>query len=195
MSVWLRALRVWLPIAVAVTACCALIYLGVQQSYRMGLNDPQVQLAEDGAASLGRGASPESVAGSPTVDARASLAPFVIVFGRDNAVLASSATLDGASPRPPVGVLETARRKGSNRVTWQPKRGVRIASVSMAAPDGRIVLAGRNMREVEARISQFGLLALVAWLAALAGVFVVAALVELAARPELQTAPRQTPTH
>jgi hypothetical protein len=87
----------------------------------------------------------------------------VIVFGKNDAVLASGVTLGGTTPSPPAGVLATARSAGRDRVTWQPTGGVRIASVSVAAKDGRVVLAGRNMREVEARIDQLTRIAGLVW--------------------------------
>ena len=180
MPLWVRIARIWVPLAVAVSALSLLVYVGVQQTYRQSLNDPQLQLAEDGAARLSAGASPESVAGSPTVDADKSLAPFVIVVGADDAVLASSVALDGSAPRPPIGVLDTARVKGTDTVTWEPRTGVRIASVSVAATGGRVVVAGRNMRAVEARIDQFGQPALLAWLATLAATLVATWFVEVA---------------
>ena len=181
MNLWMRVLRVWLPIAVAVTAASGLTYLAVQQSYRNGLDDPQVQLATDGAARLSAGATPASLANSPTVEAADGLAAFVAVFGADDAVLASGATVDGAPPKPPAGVLATARSAGRNRVTWQPRPGVRIASVRVAAKDGRVVLAGRNMREVEARIDDLTRIVALAWAAALIAVFVTVAVVEMLA--------------
>ena len=180
MPLWFRVVRLWLPIVVAVSAACGITYLGVQQSYRSGLNDPQVQLAQDGAAALGAGNSPESLVGSATVDIDRSLAAFIIVFDSDNSPLSSSATLLGVTPTPPTGVLDAARDNGENRVTWQPRNGVRIASVSVPAKDGRVVLAGRNMREVEVRIDEFGKLALLAWFAASVGTLVAAWLVEIA---------------
>ena len=178
MKLWMRVLRVWLPIAVAITAVSGLTYLAVQQSYRNGLDDPQVQLATDGAARLDAGAGLASLVNSPTVEPADSLAPFVAVFGADDALLASGATIDGAQPKPPSGVLATARSAGRDRVTWQPRPGVRIASVSVGAKDGRVVLAGRNMREVEARIDDLTKIVGLAWLAALIGVLVTVALVE-----------------
>ena len=182
MKLWLRVLRVWLPIAVAITAMSGLTYLAVQQSYRNGLDDPQVQLATDGGAGLDAGAAAASLLNSPTVDVTNSLAPFVAVCGADDALLASGATIDGAQPKPPVGVLATARLAGRDRVTWQPRPGVRIASVSVAAKDGRVVLAGRNMREVEARIADLTKIVALAWLAALIGLLVTVALVEALTR-------------
>lgn len=179
MPLWFRIMRIWLPIAVAVTAMTGLAYLAVQQNYRSGLDDPQLQLATDGAARLDAGALPASIASSPTVDADKSLAPFVAVFGSDGALLASGVVLDGMPPKPPAGVLATARETGSDRVTWQPRPGVRIASVSVAAHDGRVVLAGRNMRAVEARIDNLTKIAGLAWAAALVGTLVATLLIEL----------------
>ena len=179
MPLWFRIVRIWLPIAVALTAVMGLSYLAVQQSYRNGLDDPQLQLATDGAARLDAGGSPEGILTSPTVDADTSLAPFVIVFGSGDEVLASSATLAGGTPKPPAGVLAAARTSGTNRVTWQPQPGVRIASVSVASHDGRVVLAGRNMRAVESRIDDLAKITALAWAVALVGVLVATLLTEL----------------
>ena len=172
MPFWFRIVRLWLPVAVALTALSGLTYLAVQQSYRNGLDDPQVQLAQDGAARLDAGAAPASLVTSSTIEAQDSLAPFVAVFGADDALLASGATIAGMPPQPPTGVLATARSAGRDRVTWQPRPGVRIASVSFAAKDGRVVLAGRNMREVEARIDDLTKITALAWVAALVAVLV-----------------------
>jgi hypothetical protein len=50
-------------------------------------------------------------------------------------------------------------------VTWQPRPGVRIASVVTRTPGG-FLLAGRNMREIEIRENRVLKLAAVAWLVA-----------------------------
>jgi len=196
MRLWLRVLRIWLPVAVATTAVCGTIAVTVQQNYRNGLDDPQIQLAHDAAARLGAGAGPASAVNSPSVDAQRSLAPFLIVYGPSGAVLASGATLGGVTPSPPAGVLQTARNvarsgRGSSgslgplgsardydRVTWQPRPDVRLASVSVATADGRVVLAARNMSEVEARESQLTWLVAFGWLAAIGGALVATAFVE-----------------
>jgi hypothetical protein len=179
MPQWFRIIRLWFPIAVALTAAMGVTYLGLQQGYRTGLDDPQVQLTQDGASRLDAGAPAASLTGSGTVDAACSLAPFVIVFGRDDRPVSSSALLDGAVPVPPAGVLDAARTHGQNRVTWQPRKGVRIATVSAAAKDGRVVLAGRNMREVEGRIDRLGQLVAGAWLLAMGATFTAVLLVGL----------------
>jgi hypothetical protein len=194
LPLWFRVARIWLPLALAVTATCGLVAVTVQQNYRAGLNDPQIQLARDAAALLDSGAEPASVVNSPTVDAERSLAPFVIVYSPSNAVLASGATLGGATPTPPRGVLQAARsgagkgriagltgnaRPGENRVTWQPRDGVRLASVGVAAKSGVVVLAARNMSEVEGRESDLMTLVALGWLAAVGGALAAAVVIEV----------------
>jgi hypothetical protein len=170
-----NALKQWLPLAVLATGLCGLVYLCVQQALRAGANDPQIQLAEDAAAALSRGAAPASVlpasaAPGGLVDVASSLAPFVMVFDAQGALLASSGQLHGRPPALPRGVLEYARDPDEDRVTWQPEPGVRIASIVTAyggAAPG-YVLAGRSLREVEKREDQALTYAALAWAVCLA---------------------------
>jgi len=104
------------------------------------------------------------------VELATSLAPFIIVFDDSGNVLASSATLHGAVPVYPSGVLDYTRINGEDRVTWQPENGVRMATVVIRYDTG-FVLAGRSLREVEIRIGNIqtisGLVMLVIWAATL----------------------------
>ena len=71
----------------------------------------------------------------------------------------------------PYGVLTNADNKPYHSVTWQPRAGVRIASVSTAARD-YYVLSGRSLIEVEknaARTLQLSLLGGLLALIVLAG--------------------------
>lgn len=99
------------------------------------------------------------------VDIFASLGPFVIVYDDGGRVLASSARLDGMTPAPPAGVFDYVRAHGEERLTWQPRRGVRIAAVVTRSVNG-FVLAGRNLREVESREALVFKLAALGWLCA-----------------------------
>jgi hypothetical protein len=173
----------WVPIAVAVCCLGLLGYAAVQQVYRNGANDPQLQLAQDAAQALAGGATAASVVGTRTVQLHSgttpgSLAPFLIVFDRKGAVIASSARLEGSSPVPPRGVLDSAVSKGRNMVTWQPDRDVRVAAVAVPdrqGPQARyVVLAGRSLREVENRIAALGEMALVGWVSTLVMTFIAA---------------------
>lgn len=168
-----RALAVFLPLAVLATLTCGLVYTAVQQDLRMGANDPQVQLAEDAARALDAGAQPATLVGSTKVDVATSLAPFVVIYDTSGVVLATDGRLDGHDPVPPLGVLDAARADPPNNVTWQPRAGVRIASVTVPWSGGT-VLAGRSLREVERREDSILLIAAAAWLVMLVALGVAA---------------------
>jgi hypothetical protein len=66
--------------------------------------------------------------------------------------------------------MKPAARPGSpNTVTWQPRDGVRIASVTVAWSGGA-VLVGRSLQRVEQQEWDTELIAGVAWLVALVAV-------------------------
>ena len=168
----------WLPLAFIATALSGLIYLSVQQVLRQSANDPQIQLAEDLAARLIQGQPVSSLVQLAPVDMATSLAPFVIVYDEQGKVLGGSGQLGGTAPQVPAGVLAAARARGENRLTWQPKPGVRNAIVvthfSSQTQSG-FVLVGRSLREVEIREQQLETDAFLVWLVTLVGVYFVIA--------------------
>jgi hypothetical protein len=169
-----RAVAIFLPLAVLATLSCGLVYAEVQQALRSGANDPQYQMAEDAASRLDAGArAADLVDTSATVDAATSLAPFTIIFDSAGRVLASDVRLDGGQPVPPGGVLSAATPGSPNAVTWQPRAGVRIASVTVAWSGGT-VLVGRSLRRVEDQEWNSELIAGAAWLVALVALAIAA---------------------
>jgi hypothetical protein len=151
------------------TVLALALYTIPQQVLRQGANDPQIQLAGDLAARLEQGVAPFQAVPAGAVDIALSLSPFVIAYDDQGRPLASQAQLDGKTPVPPSGVFNHVRQYGEERVSWQPRRGVRIAAVvqRVNGPQPGFVLAGRNMREVEAREQQVEQMAGLAWIAML----------------------------
>jgi len=146
----------WLPLGVAVVLMGGLFYGMAQQIYREGLNDPQIQMVEDAQTALLAGEVPAGVVPrNIRFDAGTSLLPFIAVFDKDGTPLESDASVNNEPPRPPLEALEASKAMGENRVTWQPAPGTRIALVVRPVTNGSgyFVAAGRNMREVESRIS------------------------------------------
>lgn len=152
------------------------LYAIPQQVLRQGADDPQIAMATDLAARLDnygvndglrQGALVNSGA---VVDMARSLSPFVIVYDDRGRALGGTAQLNGQTPAPPAGVFDYVRAHGEERVSWQPvlgsARGVRIAAVveRVNGQQPGFVLAGRSMREVEARIGHVQNLAGLAWL-------------------------------
>ena len=101
------------------------------------------------------------------VDVAVSLAPFVAIYDPSGNVLATDGRLDGHDPVPPLGVLAAAREDPPNKVTWEPRTGVRVATVTVPWLGGTI-LAGRSLREVERQEDHVLLIAAAAWLVMLA---------------------------
>jgi hypothetical protein len=167
-----RAALIWVPLAVALTGVCGVVYATVQQDLRQGANDPQIQMAEDAAARLEGGASTESVLPARTVELSSSLDTYVMVFDRADQLMSSSAKFHGNTPPFPPDVLRNAT--GQDRVTWQPEVGVRSAVVVQPWRDG-FVVAGRSLRLIEEREQQVLLIASLAWAVTL-GATAVAAL-------------------
>ena len=245
------AFATFLPLAVLATLLAGLVYGIAQQGLRSGANDPQLQLAEDGARALDAGGDPARVVGPGKVDVAVSLAPFVVVFDAAGRVTLfnelfagmmgfSSQALEGRSldggsvgdvldlparrclrrlagphqtgrgadqrrlgPRPPrrqplerrgpclaariemrlvAGVLEHAAVDAPNVVTWQPRAGVRVATVTARWGDGT-VMAGRSLREVERREDQALLLVAVGWACTLAALAISSLVAEAIRSP------------
>lgn len=165
-AVLIRAVAIWLPIAVATTGLAGIVYGALQQSLRATADDPQVALVLRTAARLDAGMPPATAVPADQIDMANSLDPFALVFDDAGRLLASSATLHNQAPTFPTGVFDTVRLRGENRVTWQPEAGVRSATVAVAWRGGYVV-AGRSLRLTEQHIDQIGLLVGVGWLATL----------------------------
>lgn len=154
------------------------LYAIPQQVLRLGANDPQLQLATDAVASLENGKAASEAIPTADIDMARSLTPFVIAYDDAGKPMASQATLNGAVPAPPTGVFDYVRQHSEERLSWQPvmgrEHGVRIAAVveRVGGAHPGFVLAGRSLREVEAREQQIEHMAGLAWIAML-GLIVV----------------------
>ena len=173
-----RGVLYWLPLGLGITVLAGLVYVAVQQNFRQTANDPQIQMAEDAAARLEGGGQPQAVVGAGKVDIARSLAPFLIVYDDAGRPTASSAELDGQTPSIPEGVFASVRQSGEDRISWQPRPGVRSATVIIRFGGSRpgFVLAGRSLREVEKREAQLTQMVAGAWIVALAGSLVLSLL-------------------
>ena len=150
-----NVLRHWLQSAVVIVAMCALIFVVTQQTLRWYANDPQIQMAGDGAKALEKGAAPETLATQGTIDVEQSLAPFIMVIDDTGRVIFSSGQANGKPPTLPLGVLEYTRKQGEDRITWTLIDGMRIATVvkRYEGTTAGFILVGRSLREVEDRIN------------------------------------------
>jgi hypothetical protein len=161
-----RAIASWLPVAAAASVLAFTVYAAVQQARRSGANDPQLEIAHAAVSALDGGAAPTAVVTHPTVDIATSEAPWMVVYGSDGSILASSGTFEEHPPEVPDDVIGEAR--ADERVfSWQPRDGLRFATVASPYHEGVVVVA-RSMAEVERRESQTLAIVAIGWALALA---------------------------
>jgi len=160
-----------------VSLILALVYLSVQQTYRMGANDPQIQLAQDMAAGLSAGRLADIDLKEDSLDISQSLGVFTLLLSPSGQPVRSNGFLHGAIPRIPAGVLDFVNRNGDNRISWQPEPGVRVALVveKVSTPAIGFVAVGRSLQEVEIREKNLGQMVFIGWLIC-CGIIIVHAL-------------------
>lgn len=163
----------WIVGVFAVTVAIAAVYLGLQQLNRSSADDAGDRLASQvvSAGSAGSGGaaatavSPARLGVAAHVDIARSREPFFVVYDQSGAPVSGTGYLDGTLARIPVGVLQSARASGSDRVTWQPRPDLRFATVAVADGD-RVVLAAQSLKSSEDRIDRLGLMLVAGWIAA-----------------------------
>ncbi len=146
----------WILIYVVIIAITTIIfgviYACVQQSYRTGANDPQVQMVNNIITKLQNGKSIDNFF-SDTIDISKSLSTFIALYDSTGSPLRSSGILNGKAPELPSGLFDFTKSLGEHRVTWQPERGVRMAVVIISTNSSPVgyIAAGRSLKEVEMR--------------------------------------------
>ncbi|MFA5991482.1 MAG: hypothetical protein WC794_04540 [Candidatus Doudnabacteria bacterium] len=162
----------WLPLAVAIIIMSSLVYVVAQQSYRNAANDPQIQIAQDITTALNKGdvQADAIVPPTSTSEMSSSLATFVTIFSATGTPVGSSVAVDGKLPTIAEKILVAAKKSGESRITWQPKPGLRIATVITSYKNSTasgFVLAGRSLKETDIRIAQLGIITAITTLIAL----------------------------
>lgn len=139
----------WIGAAVIIVIIFGTIYTAMQQFQRVEANNVGIQLAGDASRALDNNASPFAY-NKNKVDLQNSITPFVIIYDkRTGTPIAGNGYIDGSLAQIPYGVLTSSRDKEYNAVTWEPKRNVRIASVSVNG-EKYYVTAGKSLKRVEA---------------------------------------------
>jgi hypothetical protein len=176
-----RPQRLWLAIAGTATLVLGASFVMLQQSARLSANDLPISLSQSIKSQMEKGTSPNAAVPSETIDLRTNNSAFAVITDSSRHVLASSATLDGQSPLPPNGVFEYAAKNNEDTFTWEPSKDLRLAThvTSFANTSGNgFIVTGQSLKEYEKRISIYGQLALMAWVAVLAWTFLTLVLLD-----------------
>lgn len=146
-------------------------YAMVQQSTRLSADDLPLTTAQVTKQELQSGSNPKDIIPALKTNLRTDSSVFTIITDNSKHVLASSATLDGQTPLPPNGVFSFTTAHGSDRFTWEPQTGVRLATRVIGYgnnPNSGFIITGQSLKQYEDRISTYTYIALAAWLAVLA---------------------------
>jgi len=142
-------------VAAGIVAFLFFLYIGFSAVFshallRQTADEPQHQMALRYAQRLAQGDRLSILPQNP-VNLANDLDPFVAVYDDNGTPLHSNGILDGASPVPPAGVFAATRQRGVDKLTWQPRHGVRIALVAVRVngPHPGFVLAGRSLAVTE----------------------------------------------
>ena len=156
-----------------ITVIFGVIYATVQQGYRTGADDPQLQMARDIKTRLSEG-RPVDVFFADMVDISQSLATVAVLYDADGKPLRSSGYLNDKMLQLPTGVFDYVKTHNEDDITWQPRAGVRMAMVVVSSPGGFIAV-GRSLQEVEVREHNLVIMVFIGWIICIGLLLVFAA--------------------
>jgi hypothetical protein len=173
-----------ISLGVILTLLGGLAAVTIQQMLRRGADQPQIEMVDFYVSEIESGLNPNDSIPSGYVDLERNLEPFVIFYDELGKPEKATGYLDQSIPAPPPGVFEYVRDHGSEKFTWQPARGVRIAAVArhIAGSHPGFLLCGRSLRIVEADESLLRRMAFFGWVAMVL-LLVVGAILLQRARP------------
>nr|AIA18754.1 Unknown Function [uncultured bacterium] len=163
--------RLWLAIVGVATLVLGASYAMVQQSTRLSADDLPLTTAQVAKQELLAGSNASDVVPSLKTDLENNSSVFMVITDSSKHVIASSAQLNGRTPLPPNGVFSYTSVNGSDRFTWEPQGGVRLATRVEKygkSPDDGFIITGQSLQPYEDRISVYTTLAVAAWLAVIA---------------------------
>lgn len=161
----------WLVIVGVATILLIAIYALTLISTRLAANDQPIAQAQAVKNQLENGEQPSDAIPAVKTDLRKDYSVFVTVTDSSEHVLATSATLDSQPSLPPAGTFAYTKDHGSDRFTWQPKDGVRLATYILrygTAPNDGFIITGQSLKQADDRIRIYTWLTFAAWLAVIA---------------------------
>lgn len=165
MYIYLYRFRHYLLTVIVLAVVFGTMYGLVQQMGRLQANDTPTLLATQAAKQLDAGLGLDSIQMGGT-NLQNNPVPFVIIYDKQGKAVGGSGYIDKQLAVVPKGVLTHASTGKNNAVTWEPKSGVRLATVVVAAKE-YFVLGGQSLKQTEAHAQHMLWLTLAGYVASL----------------------------
>lgn len=142
----------------------------IDQMMRVGEGDqPQTEMANWYAGEIGAGVAPADEIPPGYVDLATSLQPFVIFYDEQGRPTNGTGYIDQELPTPPAIDFDEARKYGTQKDTWEPMPGVRLAAVirrvDIKGKASGFIVTGRSLRVIERQKDILWWMALGIWFA------------------------------
>ncbi|HEY4381342.1 MAG TPA: hypothetical protein VGN01_13410 [Acidobacteriaceae bacterium] len=142
----------------------------LQGVMRSAADQPQIQMAQNYASEIASGHRTVEQFPDGHVDLATSLEPFTILYDSNGKALHSNGYFNGEILAPPTGVFTWLRTHPTDKFTWQPRPGLRIAAVAQRIDGAHpgVVLVGRSLTLVQQQESLLRRGTFVTWLSLMA---------------------------
>jgi hypothetical protein len=138
LNIMKKLIYVWIILMIAGIFTAGTAFVCVQQSLRSSANGPAIAAAQEVQLRLHNGVKTEDAIDQKT-DISTTLLPFEYIYDNNKKLIATSASFGSESFTYPQGVLDSINKNGECRITWQPKSGLRFATVGIKFDGGYIV--------------------------------------------------------
>ena len=118
------------------------------------MNMPLLQLAQSVETEIRAGVKTSEILKGQEIDLSVNQGPFITLYSLDKKVLGSSQHLSDQILTLPSGVLDHARTRGEVRLTWQPTRELRFATITDFMPTFGYISISQSLKETEARATR-----------------------------------------
>jgi len=151
-----------LPLVVIGSIILAISYINDQQTLRALANEPQEYIVRDAVLRVQVANALPTGGFEQAIPIEHDPAAYVVFYDATGTPVTGTGIVNGQAPTLPQGVLEVAKQKGVNRLTWEPAPGIRQAIVVLPAGPG-YVMAGRSLAYTEEKEHDLTRRALLGW--------------------------------
>jgi hypothetical protein len=144
-----RRFFTWILLAFLLGLSILTSYFFVQQEGRSSINIPLIQIGQSVKESLATGMTTTQILSGHEIDLSHNQNPFITLYSVNKKVIGSNSHYSKRTLLIPSGILDRSRSEGEVRVTWQPTKHLRFASVTDYVSGFGYITVAESLKEVE----------------------------------------------